>query len=218
MTARSRLAAAVLAGLLALGAHALPGGGPAALADEPIDITGRERIVDGLIPVTGAERDAPRLDLRIGFELNSAKLTQAGQRQLDELAQALATDRLAEIRVGLHGHTDASGPADYNLRLSERRAESARQYLVDRHGVDPARLEAAGFGERRLRPDLPAEAAGQRRVEVVNLTPERVRPAEDANASGREEAGGGGEATDDPDDGGTGEGGTGEGGSTAITQ
>jgi outer membrane protein OmpA-like peptidoglycan-associated protein len=173
MTASRLIPALACAGLLALSATAPP----AALADETIDVTGRERIVDGLIPVTGAEQDSARLDLRIRFEVNAATLTEAGRRQLDELANALASERLADIRVGLHGHTDASGPADYNLKLSQGRAESARKYLIEQHGIAPTRLDAAGFGERRLRPDLAPEAAGQRRVEVINLTPDRVRPA-----------------------------------------
>lgn len=178
MTASRLIPALAYAGLVALSATAPP----AALADETIDVTGQERIVDGLIPVTGAEQDSARLDLRIRFEVNSATLTEAGRRQLDELANALATERLADIRVGLHGHTDASGPADYNLTLSQGRAESARRYLIEHHGIAPTRLDAAGFGERRLRPDLAPEAAGQRRVEVINLTPDRVRPARTKDA------------------------------------
>jgi outer membrane protein OmpA-like peptidoglycan-associated protein len=192
---KCRTTARTLACLLAFSVPAAP----AALADQPVDVTGRERIVDGLIPVTGAERDAVRLDLRIGFELNSARLTDAGRRQLRELAEALTAPRLAEIRIGLRGHTDASGPADYNLRLSERRANAARRYLIERHAIDPARLEAEGFGERRLRPDLAPTAAGQRRVEVVNLTPGRVRPARTEPTAG--DGGGGAVSGGGGDDG-----------------
>lgn len=161
-----------------------------ATAGEPVDVTGRDHIVEGLIPVTGAERDLRRVALRIGFDLNSARLTPVGRRQLDELAAALQSRRLAQARFGLYGHTDASGPAAYNLRLSQQRARSVRDYLVAEAGIDPRRLEAKGFGEDRLRPDLAPGAAGQRRVEVVNLTPERVQPprpaktpAEDAAAA-----------------------------------
>ena len=184
MIASRFISALACAGLITVGAATLP----TARGDEPVNVTGQERIVDGLIPVTGAEEDSGRLDLRIGFQVNSAKLTEAGRRQLDELAAALGTARLVQIRVGLHGHTDASGPANYNMALSQRRAEAALRYLVEQRDIAPGRLDAAGFGERRLRSDLPAEAAGQRRVEVVNLTPDRVRRARSDDAVDQDQA------------------------------
>ena len=57
------------------------------------------------------------------------------------------------------------------MRLSERRAQSVRDYLVIRHGVAPGRLDAIGLGETRLL--VPTgdgvDDARNRRVQVVNL-------------------------------------------------
>ena len=54
------------------------------------------------------------------------------------------------MEVELSAHTDARGTADYNDELSQRRAESAVQYLVNR-GINAQRITAKGYGERRLR-------------------------------------------------------------------
>jgi outer membrane protein OmpA-like peptidoglycan-associated protein len=103
----------------------------------------------------------------VTFEFNSSNLTNQGQRQLDELAAALLEGRLSERRIVIAGHTDSTGSDAYNMNLSERRAASARDYLVERHGLGAEQLEAIGFGETRPIPDRPTTAAVQRRVEVV---------------------------------------------------
>jgi outer membrane protein OmpA-like peptidoglycan-associated protein len=69
----------------------------------------------------------------------------------------------------LAGHTDATGSADYNKGLSERRAYSVQRYLIDAYRIDPARLRTVGFGEERLLKDVYPDDPRNRRVEVVNL-------------------------------------------------
>jgi OOP family OmpA-OmpF porin len=73
------------------------------------------------------------------------------------------------MTVALVGHTDAEGGAEGNMAISRRRAESARALLIDRHGVDPARVDAFGVGFfAPLAPnDTPEARARNRRVEVV---------------------------------------------------
>ena len=51
-----------------------------------------------------------------------------------------------EIKVEISGHTDNKGSADYNQKLSERRAQSVVKYLID-HGITKERLKAVGYGE-----------------------------------------------------------------------
>ncbi len=123
------------------------------------------------------------IDLEVPFQLDSAGLTDAARRQLDALAQALNAPELAESRFLIAGHTDASGAADYNKALSERRAAAVLRYLVDTHGVSEQRLLASGFGEEKLKNTDDPAAAENRRVEVVALDPPAA-PAQPAAKSG----------------------------------
>jgi len=76
-------------------------------------------------------------------------------------------------RLAVEGHTDNTGAADLNRRLSQLRAESVMNWLVD-HGIDKARLEAHGYGpDKPLDPhannDLPENRTRNRRVEFKIL-------------------------------------------------
>ncbi len=103
----------------------------------------------------------------IQFEHGSAKLKDESHSTLDQVALTLkANPEIKKVRV--EGHTDDTGPADVNRRLSQQRANAVRTYLI-RKGVDPRRLRAKGYGE-----DKPLEKgtsdsarAKNRRVEFV---------------------------------------------------
>ncbi len=86
------------------------------------------------------------VDLDIKFAFDSAELSEDGARQLDTAGQALNDPALQSHRFMLAGHTDDVGDPGYNRALSKKRAESARRYLIEKHGVSPERLETAGFG------------------------------------------------------------------------
>ena len=75
-----------------------------------------------------------------------------------------------EVRVEVGGHTDSSGPAELNRNLSQQRAESVRQYLIDA-GVAPGRITAVGYGEDRpIADNSTAEGrAANRRVELKRI-------------------------------------------------
>ena len=104
---------------------------------------------------------------KIYFEFDSAKLQLRSYDVLDDVAEVLnAHLDIPTIRV--EGHTDWTGPAEYNMRLSQRRAESVVRYLVSKGGVSRVRLVAEGFGETRpLIPNAKTETdlARNRRVE-----------------------------------------------------
>ena len=72
-------------------------------------------------------------------------------------------------RVDIEGHTDAKGGAAYNQRLSERRAASVKQWLVEREKIAADRLATRGAGATRPVADNATDAGRQknRRVEVV---------------------------------------------------
>ena len=113
--------------------------------------------------------DDGRIDLNILFDFARATLRPDSLAQLDELGRVLLTPALAARRIGIHGHTDAVGEAEANLRLSRQRAAAVAEYLGRTFGIAPSRLDVQGFGESRLkRPDAP-DADANRRVAIVLL-------------------------------------------------
>ena len=106
-------------------------------------------------------------NLSVTFELDSDKLSPEAQQNLDEFAKALASENLATAAFAVDGHTDASGGENYNVSLSQRRADSVVGYLASK-GVDAQRLSPHGFGESSPRGDDPFDP-GNRRVETRML-------------------------------------------------
>jgi OmpA-OmpF porin, OOP family len=102
----------------------------------------------------------------IGFDYDSAVIRPDAEPVLVALFEGLAGDPSAAIRI--EGHTSSEGSDDYNLALSERRAQSVVDDLI-RRGIDAARLSAAGIGEARPIADNSNESgrAMNRRVEIV---------------------------------------------------
>lgn len=121
-----------------------------------------------LAPVL-ANPDLPQLDLTIEFEFNSAQITPEATLVLVRLGTALTQENLAKSVFVLAGHTDAKGSPDYNQALSERRANSVRDFLVAAFNISPNTLISVGFGEEQLKNTLDPEAAENRRVTVVNV-------------------------------------------------
>lgn len=109
----------------------------------------------------------PRVGITVNFDFNSAELTLDARATLDALGTAIK--QLAAFRFVVEGHTDAVGGDDYNLLLSNRRATAVVTYLVMRHGIEPGRLQAIGYGKRRLRDPAHPNDAINRRVEIANM-------------------------------------------------
>ena len=82
----------------------------------------------------------------INFDFDSAVIRPESNDVLAELHKGLAAD--ARSRIVIEGHTSSEGTDDYNLRLSERRAQAVVADLVKR-GLAASRLTAAGLGESR---------------------------------------------------------------------
>ncbi|MES2932378.1 MAG: OmpA family protein, partial [Pseudomonadota bacterium] len=112
---------------------------------------------------------AASASLLITFETNSAILTQDAMRIADKVARALNSNKLAQFHFNIEGHADPRGNTDSNLQLSEERAASVRQYLVDKHGIDAARLVAIGKGSTEPINAKDPAAAENRRVTIVTL-------------------------------------------------
>ncbi len=84
----------------------------------------------------------------IYYEYNKAEISAGSTAELDELVIAMINN--PTLKVQLSAHTDSRGESLYNQLLSDKRADSARRYLIDK-GINAARIVSIGFGESRLR-------------------------------------------------------------------
>jgi outer membrane protein OmpA-like peptidoglycan-associated protein len=126
----------------------------------------------------------------VDFEFNSVRLTAPAQQTLDQVAIALAAQ--PELQVEIQGHTDSIGADDYNLKLSQRRAEAVKSYLVSK-GANGTTLTAKGYGKSQpLVSNATKEGRAQNRrvafaftnglpnvkVEIKDATPASTEAAE----------------------------------------
>lgn len=118
-------------------------------------------------PTTTTPQPAVALG-KVQFEYNSAQLTAEAKVVLQRVAEALKSGELQSYKYRIEGHTDSRGRADYNMLLSERRAEAVKNFLVQA-GVDPSRLSAVGKGEEVPYDKEHPDSSVNRRVEIVNL-------------------------------------------------
>ncbi|MEX2642565.1 MAG: peptidoglycan-associated lipoprotein Pal [Acetobacterales bacterium] len=103
-------------------------------------------------PATDAVTPGSQADLaanvgdRVFFAFDKAGLEAEARSTLER--QATWLKRHPSVRVVVEGHADERGTREYNLALGERRANSARDYLVSL-GIDPSRVETVSYGEER---------------------------------------------------------------------
>jgi outer membrane protein OmpA-like peptidoglycan-associated protein len=114
-------------------------------------------------------QDSPSMDIRIGFSFDSAQLDPNAMITLRRLGEALSDSRLANYSFVIAGHTDAKGAAEYNQALSEKRAQSVVDFLVNVMDVDSKRLTARGYGKSQLFDPKNPEDGINRRVQIVNI-------------------------------------------------
>lgn len=108
-----------------------------------------------------------QVNLNVSFDFDSAALRNDQLPKLVELCSALKAADVQQIRI--LGHTDASGSAEYNERLSKLRAEEVKRFLATDCGFPEDRMEALGVGERNLFDPADPNADKNRRVEFQAL-------------------------------------------------
>jgi outer membrane protein OmpA-like peptidoglycan-associated protein len=114
----------------------------------------------------------PKLDLDIQFEFGSDRLTETARQDLDELGRALQHPAMKSRRFELAGHTDDVGSETYNMTLSQKRAQAARSYLLEKYAIAPETLRPAGYGEAQpLAPGTTDEARRRNRRVVIEQLP-----------------------------------------------
>ncbi len=145
-------------------------------ASKAIQVAGNdvEGILSGLTNGTGAAR---RLSLpgNLTFAYDSADISDDGRREMGKIAEAFRKflgDDLRSATFIVEGHTDPTGTPEYNHRLSERRAESVKAWLVATLSLDPSHVQTIGYGATRPVEGVPLtgtveELQAHRRTEIV---------------------------------------------------
>ena len=109
-----------------------------------------------------------QVNLRITFGFDSAALSDAEKPKLDKMCQVLRQSDINLVRIV--GHTDTSGSAEYNERLSTLRAQEVARHLTESCGISGDRLQTIGMGERFPANAADSRADENRRVEFQALS------------------------------------------------
>ncbi len=105
--------------------------------------------------------------VEVDFDFNSAVIRPSSYRTIGAIADALHNPILLGYGFLVIGHTDSVGGRQYNVGLSQRRADAIREALIDPFNVNPAVLEAVGMGEEQLRDPSHPTSGVNRRVQLV---------------------------------------------------
>jgi outer membrane protein OmpA-like peptidoglycan-associated protein len=112
--------------------------------------TAKEPVIPPPMPKEELETGRTFILNNIYYDFDKCDLRQDAFPELDRLVDILKENPAMEIE--LSSHTDQRGAGDYNQRLSQCRAESARKYLISK-GITASRITAVGYGESRLLKD-----------------------------------------------------------------
>jgi outer membrane protein OmpA-like peptidoglycan-associated protein len=109
------------------------------------------------------------------FGYDSADLQPSSIEQLQKLAMLIK--RNANAKFTVEGYTDSMGSPDYNVDLSQRRADSVKAYLVQSMGIDPGQIETHGYGASKFlvqpRPVAPVPNTPDEQAEIERQRPNR---------------------------------------------
>lgn len=127
--------------------------------------------MQGGAPVAAVIVDDPITRVKVEFDFDSDKIQKRSHADLLEVAKAMNDPKNKGVRYEVGGHTDNVGKDDYNLKLSDRRAKSVKDFLVKTGKVDAKRLDAKGYGPKEpiVPNDTPANRAVNRRVEFKKI-------------------------------------------------
>jgi outer membrane protein OmpA-like peptidoglycan-associated protein len=108
------------------------------------------------------------------FDVNKSDLRGEARTNIDKLAVIL--NKYPDTKIVVEGHTDSDGSDDYNLKLSQLRAQSVANY-VSGHQVDPTRFTIMGYGESQpvAGNDSPEGKQSNRRVEIAIFANDKLK-------------------------------------------
>jgi OOP family OmpA-OmpF porin len=101
----------------------------------------------------------------VEFDSNSTNVQEMYQLLLKRAAEFMK--KYPGTMATIEGHTDSRGKAEFNLEISQKRADSVKRYLVENLGIDPSRVKAVGYGESRPVADNETRAGRERNRRVL---------------------------------------------------
>ncbi len=105
------------------------------------------------------------IKLQVNFATNSDKVTDAYLPEIERVVKFMR--QYPDSNIVVEGHTDDRGAAEYNQKLSERRANAVRDVVVNRFGVNPERISAVGYGEAKPLEDNATDSGRRQNRRVV---------------------------------------------------
>ncbi|MEZ4526716.1 MAG: OmpA family protein [Desulfobacterales bacterium] len=142
-------------------------------APAPVEDEDDDKVPDALDKCPGTPPGA-RVDergcwvLHINFDFDKSVIKAQYYPALDEVVQIM--NKYSYLNVEVEGHTDSVGTDAYNQKLSERRANAVKNYLVNKGGINPSRLTTVGYGESKPATSN-ATREGRAKNRRVELTP-----------------------------------------------
>jgi OmpA-OmpF porin, OOP family len=147
------------------------------LADTTYTLTcsgaGGKATSDTNIAVTTPPPPAPTMEelcmtLNIEYDNNKAVIKPSSFKEVEKVANFM--EKYPQVKGTIEGHTDSVGSAKYNLKLSQRRAESVLNMLVEKYGINKSRLSAKGYGlTRPIADNRTVEGRQKNRRTVANF-------------------------------------------------
>ena len=120
-------------------------------------------------PQSQPQHTEAALSVELIFGYNSAELTDSAKQQLKPIGEALSSGKLQNLSFVVEGHTDAVGSQTYNKTLSEQRAASVKQFLVDIYKLDGAHIQVVGKGKTDLLDPNNPDSEVNRRVRIIAI-------------------------------------------------
>ncbi|MDX2321311.1 MAG: OmpA family protein [Moritella sp.] len=102
---------------------------------------------NGCAIVVAVIEEPESIKLEVKFANNSADIPESAKAEIKAVADLMTQFTNANIEIA--GHSDSSGNADYNKKLSQRRADAVRDTIVNEYGGDAARVTAVGYGQEQ---------------------------------------------------------------------
>jgi len=120
-------------------------------------------------PIAAELLELPRFMVEVQFDPDASTIRPESYQTLGRIADALCHSTLLRYGFLIVGRTDATGKREYNLTLSQKRADSIRDALVNTFKISSKRLQAVGLGEEQLQDAARPAAAINQQVQVVTV-------------------------------------------------